>query len=260
MKPSNQRWEDLDRLIVVAGHAVYVGKDQQAAASDKSWILLDFQKGEPPCYVEHIRFGVQLAASQPKSLLIFSGGQTRREAGSKSEAESYWLLADQFGWWQKTDVQDRATVEEFARDSFENILFGIARFRECTGHYPDSVEIVGWAFKRDRFDLHRQTVRWPGDVQHYKYHGVNNPDDLDGSSKGEAKTLTAFERDPFGTEEPVRSKRDRRNPFDQSPPYPATCLEIAVCLTTKPLTGGTSKAFCRGMRRPQDEEKCDNSN
>jgi hypothetical protein len=243
MKPSKQRWEDLDKLIVVAGHAVYVGKDQRAAANDKSWVLQDFQKGEPPCYIEHIRFGVELAASQPKSLLIFSGGQTRREAGPKSEAKSYWLLADQFGWWQKTDVKNRATVEEFARDSFENLLFGIARFREGTGHYPFSLEIVSWAFKRERFDLHRQTIRWPGDVQHYKYHSVNNPDDLDGSLKGEAKTLAAFERDPFGTEESVRSKRARRNPFNQSPPYPATCPEIAGLFNHKTVEGRAFKGI-----------------
>jgi hypothetical protein len=91
MKPSKQRWEDLDKLIVVAGHAVYVGQAQRAAANDNSWVLQDFQNGEPPCYIEHIRFGVELAASQPNSLLVFSGGQTRREAGPKSEAKSYWL-------------------------------------------------------------------------------------------------------------------------------------------------------------------------
>ena len=134
MKTPEQRWENLDKLILVAGHAVYVGRNQRRAFGDKSWVLRDFQKGEPPCYVEHIRLGVELAASDAKSLLVFSGGQTRLEAGPKSEGQSYWLLAEQFGWWQKADVQNRATVEEFARDSFENLLFGIARFRECTGH------------------------------------------------------------------------------------------------------------------------------
>lgn len=239
MMPPKQRWKDLDKLILVAGHAVYVGKDHRTAASDRSWVLRSFQKGEPPCYIEHIRFGVELAASQPKSLLIFSGGQTRREAGPESEAKSYWLLADQFGWWQKEDARERATAEEFARDSFENVLFGLAHFRECTGRYPKSIEIVSWAFKRERFDLHRQTVKWPGDQHYYKYHGVNNPDDLDGSLKGEAKTLAAFRQDPFGTEEPLQSKRDRRNPFRQTPPYLTTCPEMVGLLDHRTADGKT---------------------
>lgn len=254
MNQLTQHWEDLSKLILVAGHAVYVGKDQRAAASDEAWVLLDFQRGEPPCYVEHIRSGVELAASQLDSLLVFSGGQTRAEAGRKSEAKSYWLLADQFGWWQRTDVKNRATTEEFARDSFENVLFGIARFRECAGHYPGSIEIISWAFKRERFDLHRQTVRWPGDHQHYEYHAVNNPSDLDGSLKGEAQTLAAFKQDPFGTEGPVRSKRERRNPFRQTPPYPMTCPEIADLLNYRTVDGRVFTGVLPWDDRPLRDE------
>lgn len=230
MKSSKQQWEHFDHLILVAGHAVYVGNDRQAASNDESWVLQDFQKGEPPCYIEHIRFGVELAASQPKSLLVFSGGQTRLEAGPRSEAQSYSLLADQFAWWQKTGVKNRATTEEFARDSFENLLFSIARFRECTGHYPQSIEVVSWPFKRERFDLHRQTIRWPGNPHRYKFHGGNNPNDLERSLRGEAKTLASFNEDPFGTEEQLRSKREQRNPFHQTPQYSETCPEIAGLL------------------------------
>ncbi|MCX6875012.1 MAG: hypothetical protein NTW21_14565 [Verrucomicrobia bacterium] len=230
MNQSEQYRKDLDKLILVAGHAVYAGDDQRTAAEDRAWVLQEFQKGEPPRYIEHIRCGVELAAAHPRSLLLFSGGKTRLEAGSNSEAMGYWRLADQFDWWQQTEVKDRASVEEFARDSFENLIFGIARFRECTGHYPASIEIVSWEFKRDRFDFHRQTIRWPGDVEHYQYHGARNPDTLDSALKREASTFTAFNRDPFGTEEPLLSKRKHRNPFNQTPPYPLTCPEIAGLL------------------------------
>jgi hypothetical protein len=211
-------WERLDKLVLVAGHAIYVGQDRHGAGTDDSWILQNYQKGEPPCYIEHIRFGVELAAHLPASLLVFSGGQTRQKAGPRSEGQSYWTLADQFAWWGNAEVQSRATVEEFARDSFENLLFGIARFRECAGHYPKSIEIVGWEFKRARFDLHRRAVKWPADSGRFRYHGVNNPPDLAGSLVGESIARAAFELDPFGTEEPLRSKRQRRNPFNQIPP------------------------------------------
>jgi hypothetical protein len=239
MNSPAQSWKALDKLILVAGHAVYIGKDSAGADRDENWVLRTFQRGEPPRYIEHVRFAVQLAASLPNSLLIFSGGQTRLEAGPQSEGQSYWLLADQFSWWQRPTVRDRATTEEFARDSFENLLFGIARFRECTGHYPRSIEVVGWKFKRERFDLHRETIKWSEDAQHYKYQGVNNPDDLDGSLKGEAKTLAAFRQDPFGTEETLRRKREGRNPFNQRPPYPATCREIADLLSHTTRDGMT---------------------
>src|ERR1017187_805405 len=145
-------WEVLDKLILVAGHAVYVGESLDPPDRDEHWVLKGFQRGEPPQYIEHVRFGVDLAASKPNSLLLFSGGQTRFEAGPRSEGQSYWALANHFLWWEQADVRSRATTEEFARDSFENFLFGIARFRESTGHYPGSIEIVGWKFKSERFD------------------------------------------------------------------------------------------------------------
>ena len=233
----DRHWDKLDKLILVAGHAVYVGDDRRAAADDRSWVLQNFQKGEPTCYIEHIRRGVELAALQPNSLLVFTGGQTRLEAGPNSEAKSYCLLADQFDWWKMTDVIDRTAIEEYARDSYENLLFGIARFRECTSVYPASIEIVSWAFKRERFDFHRETIIWPGDDQHYKYHAVNNPNYLAQTLEGEAKTFGAFKQDPFGTEDHLRSKRARRNPFYQMPPYPATCPEIAGLINHKTSDG-----------------------
>ena len=232
-------WQQLERLILVAGHAVYVGTESRTATEDKAWVLRDFQKGEPSRYIAHVRFGVELAAADPKALLVFSGGKTRLEAGPRSEGESYWRLAEQFGWWGKAGVVERAVAEEFARDSFENLLFGIARFWKCTGRCPREIDVVNWEFKRERFEFHRQTVRWPGDHHHYQYHGVNNPDDLVGSMRSEAKTLAAFKQDPFGTEEPLRSKRERRNPFSQEPPYPVTCPDLASLLNHKTTDGKT---------------------
>jgi hypothetical protein len=38
-------------------------------------------------------------------------------------------------------------VEDYARDSFENLLFSICRFKEVTGNYPARVTVVGYTFK-----------------------------------------------------------------------------------------------------------------
>lgn len=48
-------------------------------------------------------------------------------AGPKSEGESYFFVADHYDWWGKPDLRARALTEEYARDSFENLLFSICR-------------------------------------------------------------------------------------------------------------------------------------
>ena len=59
--------------------------------------------------------------------LLVVGGKTRGPAGPKSEGESYFFVADHYDWWGKPDLRSRASTEDFARDSFENVLFSICR-------------------------------------------------------------------------------------------------------------------------------------
>ena len=57
---------------------------------------------------------------------------------------------------------ERVVSEEFARDSYENLLFSLCRFFEMTGRYPEKLTVVGFGFKEKRFtDLHRKAVRFP---------------------------------------------------------------------------------------------------
>lgn len=230
-------WADLENLILVAGHAVYVADNFDNPENDNSWFLQDFQRGEPPFYIEHICKGVEIADQDPKSLLVFSGGQTRYEAGPRSEAQSYWEIADHFSWWGKTNVELRATTEEFARDSYENLLFGICRFREAVGQYPRRIEVVSWAFKEQRFALHRQAICFPRNK--FVFKGVNNPVDIEKAKQGEERTITDFEQDPYGVrrnnmekdenDKPIKflgDRRDDRNPFNKQHPYDVSCEEV----------------------------------
>ncbi len=203
------------RLVAVAGHAIL--KDGQDPLLDGSWVLQDFQQGEAPCYIAHARAGVEAAARDPGALLVFSGGQSRRDAGARSEAQSYFWLADRSGWFGEPDVAARATTEEFARDSFENLLFAILRFRECTGREPAHVTLAGWAFKERRFDLHRQAIHWP--AGRYTYIGVNDPPALQAALEAEERTRAAWQADPLGDGPELRAKRDARNPFLRRSPY-----------------------------------------
>lgn len=240
-KMVNIHWEKLENLVLVAGHAVYVADSFEYPANDSSWFLQEFQKGEPPFYIEHTYHGVKLTEEDRKSLLVFSGGQTRYEAGPKSEAQSYWVIADHFNWWWKTNVKLRATTEEFARDSFENLLFGICRFYECVRRYPECITVVSWAFKEERFELHRKAIRFP--KSRFIFKGVNNPVDLAGAMKGEQKNaIGPFTRDPYGTEEAPKNrdpkektvclgdKRKERNPFNRQHPYEVSCPGLADLL------------------------------
>lgn len=237
MNLQKQHWEALNSLVLVAGHAVYVGSDFQSPSADSNWFLQSFQLGEPPFYIEHIRYAVDLAASDSRSLLVFSGGQTRLEAGPRSEAQSYWMIAHHFAWWQRVSVSLRATTEEFARDSFENVLFGVCRFKECTGRYPQLVHVVSWAFKEERFQLHLDAIRWPSSSASYRFHGVNNPVDSEGARKGEAKALASFRDDPFGTEGDLAKKRDERNPFARHQTYSHSCPELVGLLQHRSAHG-----------------------
>jgi len=47
--------------------------------------------GKAQSFLDHIRLGIEEAAADPEAMLLFSGGQTRREAGPRSEGLSYWV-------------------------------------------------------------------------------------------------------------------------------------------------------------------------
>ena len=145
--------KDADHLVVVAGHAVTMAESLDGVdALDSSWYLLDYQRRAdvPSALVKHIEEGVRITARDPKSVLVFSGGQTRRDAGPRSEGQSYWHVAEHFDWWG-TGAGARATTEEYARDSLENVLFAACRFKEVVGRYPKRVTVVSYDFKRRRF-------------------------------------------------------------------------------------------------------------
>jgi len=220
----------LQDLVLVAGHAPFkaavtdVPTDPQ---SDESWVLQPFQSGEPPFYLEHIRRGVALTRDNPRSLLIFSGGRTRPEAGAWSKARTYLEIARAHRFWLLDtgdpknptfdEVTRRTTTEVFARDSFENLFFAICRFQQVVGSYPRRVTVVGWAFKTERFGLHRNTLSYPS--PRFQYVGVNDPVDLDSVQEGERTAIRHFRRFPYGVGGALAEKRAGRNPFSQEHDY-----------------------------------------
>lgn len=189
----------LTHLVIVAGHAIWKGDDPALIMNDTSWLLEDYQRGgSVKTFVKHIEEGLKIAVEDKSSLLVFSGGQTRRQSW-KTEAESYYHLAltmskglPFFSDSQEDPSQSRLpfepldksetarasrymstnehfdlgrlrmTTEDYALDSFQNFLFSIARFYEFTGTYPQKITVVSYEFKKRRFvDLHAHALRWP---------------------------------------------------------------------------------------------------
>ena len=211
--------DTLTDLIIVPGHGVCKAGlcTPSMALLDSSWVGIF--PGEGPSYVAHAEMGVHLAEENASALLIFSGGQTREDAGPRSEAESYFEIAENAGWWSTRTVRRRAIKEEYARDSFENLLFGLALFRKTTKNWPNMVTVCGWKFKEKRYSLHRQALRWP--KKNFGYVGVNNPvgDELPKALDGEKAKVDSVNRDLFLAGPEWLSQRELRDPFHRMHPY-----------------------------------------
>ncbi len=210
----------MKNLIIVAGHAVYTGYNFSDIENDKNWYLYPFQKGEPKYYISHIKKGVELAAEDDESLLIFTGNQSRKEAGPKSEGTMYWMIADSQNWFGYSGVKDRCITEDFSRDSFENLLFPMFRFYEYCGKYPGKVKLISWKFKEERFDLHREAIKFPR--ERFEFIGECNPDNAALALNGEKKTILEYSGDMLGKGKELQAKRETRNPFKRTAPYKLT--------------------------------------
>lgn len=223
----------MEHLIIIPGHAVMrLSKQNEASFNEDAWYLLPYQLGVgfPSIITSHVQKGIQLLENDKNALLIFSGGQTRHDVGPISEAASYYFLALAQKWIPED--QDKIYLEEYARDSFENLLFSIARFREITGHYPSRISVVGFDFKSYRFtSLHRKAIGFP--ESNFSYIGIrpSPPFDQKKAAQGETNTIHLFQNDMYGCHTPsLINKRSQRDPFFRTVPYEMACPEIVKLL------------------------------
>ena len=214
-------------VIVVAGHSV-LKYAHGNVRENESWYLEPYMEipGQADTFVDHIKSGIELAANDPLSILLFSGGTTKVKAGPMTEAQSYWTVAEQLDWFGHEGVRHRAFTENFARDSFENLLFSICRFNELTSDYPETMTVVSYAFKEKRFSgLHRGALRYP--EQRFRFVGSDYPEAyLARASEGESKVFSKFETDPYGVHGELKSKLFARDPYVQGARYTNSCPEI----------------------------------
>lgn len=189
LPPPSDEYKDTDTLILVPGHGVFRGLNAQDWSREDLWGLEPFQQGFDgfliKAFSQHIKRSLEelKGRGMQRSVVVFSGGQTKR-AGPRSEGLSYYILAEAnnlFGVFgddtdAKTEVLlSRLFAEEFARDSYENLLFSICRFYEVVGRYPSKIVVVNWEYKRERFQqYHRAAVRWP--MAQFEYIGIDMRD------------------------------------------------------------------------------------
>lgn len=219
----------LRNLVMVAGHSIYTSASCGKIDREDSWFLEPYQKhpGQAATFLAHIKEGVEIAAKDQGALLLFSGGETRKDAGPRSEAQSYWAIAESEGWFGNDDsVRNRALTEEHARDSFENLLFSVCRFRELTGTYPQNITVVSYDFKEERFaQLHRSALGFP--EERFFFSGTPaTATAKEAALKGEASVRSQFQEDPYGCVGSLRVKRLKRDPFHRTIPYPNGCPEL----------------------------------
>ena len=91
----------LHNLVMVAGHSIYTSSSCGKVESEDSWFLEPYQRhqGQASTFLSHIGQGVKITAEDEGALLLFSGGETRKKAGPRSEAQSYWAVAESIGWF-----------------------------------------------------------------------------------------------------------------------------------------------------------------
>lgn len=213
-----------NHLIVIPGHGIWKGLNDGSSSDD--WFLESFQieGNDHLIFIKQIKKAIEIYKNDANSLLMISGGQTKKIAGEISEAQSYYNLIKHLGL-----LDDQVFIEEFAKDSFENVLFSLCKFKEVTGNYPEIMTFVGFEFKRFRFEnLHFEKAL---NFKNYNYIGFDPVPPYEKESDAYFKyfkdlenaeynnAIKLFEQDLYGKDAILLSKKRKRNPFNQRHNY-----------------------------------------
>lgn len=142
------------------------------------------------------------------------------------------MVAKHNNWFEGggASLFSRINTEEYARDSFENLLFSVCRFHELTDRWPKKITVIGYGFKKPRFaNLHRSAIKFPLDS--FNYIGIDPPGDLNDVIESETKnSVVPFTKDPYGCHSLLMQKKLGRNKWNRQNPYKETCAEISGLL------------------------------
>ncbi|KAF2994404.1 hypothetical protein E8E13_003010 [Curvularia kusanoi] len=239
----------IENLVVVCCHAIF-HPDVEASDfptysphDESNWHLAAFQKSDPTTgkpgehetFLAHIQAGLDAMTTgtnatwkedvpwnQDSTILVFSGGATKRSLTPLSEARSYYhaalaveLAQGHIGGGRARQLysKGRILLEEQATDSLQNLVFSILLFRQSIGQYPKNIRVITHAFKSKRFlELHATAIRWPKDrVQVQGIDPIMSSAEMESTLEGEEKFgFAPWKKDPLGTGETLGGKRKQR--------------------------------------------------
>ena len=230
----------IDTLIVVCCHAIWIGEPPSDAFGlenvEDGWLIEPFQHGETSTFIKHIQAGLDVLRSKENAILVFSGGPTKPTRTKLTEAGTYRHFVAQNEPHDFPKNSDRIFTEDFATDSFQNILFsllGYPRFvHECYNHRssllphaatvqfevplsPRQLIVIGHEFKKARFEeLHLPALRYPTDPSRFMYIGIDPPFEeqkMQEIKDGDAKRgYGVWKDDLYGTGPVLAQKRVAR--------------------------------------------------
>jgi len=154
---------------------------------------------------------------------MFSGGPTKKAAGTLTEAQSYLNLAKSNDYFSYKIDPATVMTEDLATDSYQNVLFSLLRFHQVKQDYPAHMWIVSHDFKKKRFvDLHCHAIKWPRDRLHWV--GIDPPADVTPpevlKASEEKDGIGLWKEDLYGAGKQLKAKRLRRgweNGVDMGP-------------------------------------------
>ncbi|KAF2635388.1 hypothetical protein P280DRAFT_194590 [Massarina eburnea CBS 473.64] len=236
---ASPNYEGVENLVIVCCHAIFHPDGSSPSLplyspyDERNWHLAPFQvsnpatgkPGEHETFVAHVLAGIDIVkrpTSKNDTLVVISGGPTKKALTPLSEAQSYYnaALAHELalgnmggGRTRELFTKGRILLEEHATDSFQNFVFSILLFRRTTGVYPKHVRIITHAFKAKRFlHLHAPAIKWlPDRVQVQGIDPVMSKTDLEDTVRGEEMYgYKPWLKDPFGVGQELGQKRKVR--------------------------------------------------
>jgi len=163
-------------------------------------------------YKAQLTKAVNLLINGDYDVLIISGGYTKIEV-EKSEARGMLDWVEDLGLWPAKTRKSLILLEEYARDSFENILFSVCRFYQFFNEFPASVTSCTWEFNVERFKIFAKKLRIPN----FNVVPVGKREDQE---KVAQKWTDLAKRDPLYIKQAdSEEKYLRRNPWKRDHPY-----------------------------------------
>lgn len=159
-------------------------------------------------YEKQFRESIKALQRGTYDLLIISGGYTKKEI-QKSEAQGMVDWAHDLG----LNIDGIPFIlEEYSRDSFENILFSVCRFYEEYDQFPDGIGVCIWKPKEKRFKIIIEALKF----LNYSFLGIGEKEAL---ARAEASQLETIRNDPFHRHPALALKRGQRDPWGKGNPY-----------------------------------------